>query len=176
MMTRTAKSAIGNRQTTLSAVGGRQSAGPNTRRPLPTAHCRLPTRSGFTLIELLAVLVILAVLAALVVPRFAGRGQQARETAARTDISTLRTALAVFESDNDRYPTTQEGLGALLDAPAGLNNWRGPYLDQTSLPRDPWGNPYVYRQPGERNPRSYDLFSPGPDGRPGTDDDIGNWD
>jgi general secretion pathway protein G len=130
-------------------------------------------RSGFTLIELLLVVVILGVLAALVLPRFMGRTQQARETAAMADVSNISTALNAFEIDTGRYPTTEEGLAALIDPPPGAQNWRGPYL-QRGLPRDPWGNPYQYRYPGQRNPRGFDLFSTGPDGREGNDD-IGNW-
>jgi general secretion pathway protein G len=129
--------------------------------------------SGFTLIELLAVLVILAVLAALVVPRFTGRTQQARETAATTDISRISTAITAFEIDTGRFPTTQEGLAALIEPPPGAQNWRGPYLER-GVPADPWGNPYVYRNPGQHNPRGFDLYSLGPDGREGNDD-IGNW-
>lgn len=129
---------------------------------------------GFSLLELLLVLVILGILAALIVPRFANRSQQARETAAKADISTLKLALGAFEIDNGRYPTTEEGLQALVSAPAGMSGWRGPYLDKSSLPKDPWSNVYVYRYPGQRNPDSYDLYSLGPDGREGNDD-IGNW-
>lgn len=135
---------------------------------------RYTRSSGFTLIELLLVVVILGVLAALVLPRFMGRTQQARETAARADVSNISTALNAFEIDTGRYPTTEEGLAALIDPPANVQNWRGPYL-QRGLPRDPWGNPYQYRYPGQRNPRGFDLFSTGPDGREGNDD-IGNWD
>lgn len=134
-------------------------------------RCR--RRRGFSLMELLLVLVILAVLAALVVPRFANRSQQARETAAKADISSLETAIGAFEIDNGRYPTSEEGLQALLAAPANVEGWRGPYLSR-GLPRDPWGNAYVYRYPGQKNPDGFDLYSTGPDGREGNDD-IGNW-
>jgi general secretion pathway protein G len=133
-----------------------------------------PSRvAGFSLIELLLVLVILGVLAALVVPRFSGRSQQARETAAKADISNIVTAINAFEIDTGRLPSTEEGLAALLQAPSGINGWRGPYLNR-GLPRDPWGNNYEYRYPGQRNAGSFDLFSFGPDGREGGDD-IGNW-
>lgn len=131
------------------------------------------SRNAFTLIELLLVLVILTVLAALVAPRFAGRSEQARITAAKTDISRLETALATFEIDNGRYPTSDEGLAALVTAPSSLANWHGPYIER-GLPKDPWGNPYVYRCPGVHNPNGFDLYSYGPDGREGNDD-ITNW-
>ena len=130
-------------------------------------------RGGFSLMELLLVLVILGVLAALVVPRFANRSQQARETAAKADVSSIETAIGAFEIDNGRYPTTEEGLEALIKSPPGLDGWRGPYLAR-GLPTDPWGNEYVYRYPGQQNPDGFDLYSQGPDGREGNDD-IGNW-
>jgi general secretion pathway protein G len=123
---------------------------------------RFRQRSAFTLIELLLVLVILGVLAALVVPKFTGRSQQARETAAKTDISRISTALNAFEIDIGRYPTNDEGLSALINPPSTTQG----------APR----SAYVYRFPGQRNPGSFDLLSPGADGREGTADDIGNWD
>lgn len=144
--------------------------------PTPPATVNRRTRRGFSLIELLLVLVILAVLAAVVAPRFAQRGEQARETAARTDIATLENALDTFEVDNGRYPTTEQGLNALLQQPSGLaDSWRGPYLRRSDLPRDPWGNPYVYRYPGQQNQHGFDLYSRGADGQDGTEDDITNW-
>lgn len=127
------------------------------------------SRSGFTLIELLLVLVILAVLAALVIPKFTGRSQQARETAATTDISRISTSIAAFEIDTGRFPTTEEGIGALITQPAGVSNW---HQGLEKMPVDPWGNPYQYRYPGQDNPNSFDLFSFGADGREGTDDDV----
>ena len=130
--------------------------------------------AAFSLIELLLVLVILGVLAALVVPKFTNRSKQARETAARADISTIATAISAFEIDNGRLPTTEEGLGALLTQPSNVTDWRGPYL-QRGLPKDPWGNLYLYRMPGQRSPEGFDIYSTGPDGREGNDD-IGNWD
>jgi general secretion pathway protein G len=129
--------------------------------------------SAFTLIELLLVLVILGVLAALVVPKFTNRSQQARETAAKADISNIETALNAFEIDTGRFPSTDEGLGALVSQPASVTSWRGPYL-QRGIPKDPWGNEYEYRQPGQNNASGFDLLSYGPDGREGNDD-IGNW-
>src|SRR5690606_27369396 len=130
-------------------------------------------RRGFSLMELLLVLVILGVLAALVVPKFANRSQQARETAAKSDVSSIETALGAFEIDNGRYPNTEEGLQALISAPAGLESWRGPYLSR-GVPKDPWGNEYVYRYPAQLSGGDFDIYSLGPDGREGNDD-IGNW-
>lgn len=129
---------------------------------------------GFTLIELLLVLVILTALAAVVVPKFVGRGKQAKIVQATTDISSLGTALGAFEVDNGRFPTSSEGLDALRNAPGGLTNWHGPYIERAVV-NDPWGNPYVYTCPGTHNTDSYDLHSFGPDGHDGTEDDINNW-
>ena len=129
-------------------------------------------RSGFSLIELLLVLVILAVLAAVVVPKFTNRTEQARVTAARTDISMLDTALDAYEIDNGRFPSGDEGLSALITA-GSAKNWKGPYIKK-GVPTDPWGNAYVYRFPGTNNVNGYDLMSLGPDGREGNDD-ITNW-
>ncbi len=131
-------------------------------------------RAGFSLIELLLVLVILATLAAVVVPKFAGRSQEARITAAQVDISHLETALDAFEVDCGRYPTEQEGLEALWQAPADVTGWRREYVKPNSG-KDPWGHPYVYRYPGRQNTGSYDLYSFGPNGQEGDADDIGNW-
>ncbi len=131
---------------------------------------------GFTLIELMLVIIIIAALAAMVVPRLAGRTEQARVTIAKTDInSNLTLALRLYEVDNGRYPTTEQGLQALITkptAPPVPNNWKGPYIEQQ--PADPWGKPYVYRYPGTHPPRDYDLYSYGPDGIE-SEDDISNW-
>ena len=131
-------------------------------------------RRGFTLVELLLVMVILAVLAAVVVPKFTGRSEQARLTAAKADIHQIEAQLDAFEVDTGRYPSSEEGLQALLEAPTNVKNWHGPYLKR--MPQDPWGNPYVYRYPGSHNGTGFDLFSFGPDGRDGGSDDITNWD
>jgi len=132
-------------------------------------------KNAFSLIELLLVMVILTVLGAVIVPKFANRGKQARETAAKTDIRNLEMQIDAFEIDTGRYPTTSEGIGALLHAPANVqDDWKGPYLKR-GLPTDPWGNEYNYRQPGQHNEYGYDLHSNGPDGMSGTEDDITNW-
>jgi general secretion pathway protein G len=129
---------------------------------------------GFTLVEMLLVLVILATLAAIVIPKFAGRSQQAKVTAAQSQISSLELALDAFEVDNGYYPKSG-ALNDLIQAPANSPNWKGPYLPK-AVPLDPWGNPYTYEYPGKHNGSGYDLLSNGPDGRSGTEDDINNWD
>ncbi len=133
----------------------------------------LRPRSGFTLVELLLVLVILGILAALVLPKFTGRTEQARTTAAQTQISTFGTALDAFEVDTGSYPRGQDGLSQLVSPPNDVTNWRGPYL-KSDIPLDPWGHPYVYEFPGKINPSGYDIRSMGPDGQGGTMDDIVN--
>lgn len=135
---------------------------------------RASDERGFTLIELLLVLVILATLAAVVVPRFARRSEQARITAARTDIASLELAVDAFEVDTSRYPTSEEGLNPLIQKPSDVTAWHGPYIKR-GVPKDPWGNPYVYKCPGDHNQEGYDLHSFGPDGREGGNDDIDNW-
>lgn len=131
-------------------------------------------RLGFTLVELLIVVTILGILVAAVVPRLAGRTEQARIGRAEVDVKgNITLALDLFEVDAGNYPSTEQGLAALRTAPADADHWRGPYLKQE--PIDPWGRPYRYLQPGSRNPQDYDLFSLGPDGVEGTADDIGNW-
>ncbi len=131
--------------------------------------------SGFTLIELMLVMVILATMAAIVLPKFTGRSKQAKITAAKTQISQLEVALDAFEIDVGRYPTTAEGLRALVQKPTTeADGWQQPYLKR-DIPRDPWGNDYVYRYPGQYNEDGYDLYSLGPDGKLGGEDDITNW-
>jgi general secretion pathway protein G len=131
-------------------------------------------RKGFTLIELLLVLIILSILASIVVPKYAKRSEQARITAAHTDIANLEVALDSFEVDTGRLPTTEEGLGALIEAPSQLTDWKGPYIKR-GVPNDPWGSPYIYKCPGDHNTNDYDLFSYGPDKKEGGGDDIDNW-
>jgi general secretion pathway protein G len=133
-------------------------------------YMRNNKHKAFTLVELLLVLVILAVLAAIVVPKFAGRSQQARETAAQSNISSMEIALDSFEVDNGYYPTD---LQDLVSEPNDTKDWRGPYIKE--VPFDPWGNAYIYEYPGKNNERGYDLMSMGMDGRVGGDNDFTNW-
>ncbi len=138
---------------------------------------RNEVRKAFTLMELLLVVIIIGVLAAIMLPSFSGRSEEARITRARTEIeSTLGLALDMFESDIGSYPTTQQGLDALIRKPDGADNWRGPYIKKSNRFEDPWRNEYNYQFPGQRNTLGYDLISSGPDGQIGTDDDISNFD
>ncbi|MDR2711017.1 MAG: type II secretion system major pseudopilin GspG [Burkholderiales bacterium] len=134
--------------------------------------------SGFTLIEIMVVIVILGIMAALIVPKFMDRPDQAKVTAAKTDIATLMQSLKIYRLDNQRYPTTEQGLNALVarpTAPPEPPNWKaGGYLER--LPPDPWGNPYQYLNPGLHG--EIDVFSFGADGKSGgegNDADIGSW-
>jgi general secretion pathway protein G len=135
---------------------------------------RLPGgQAGFTLIELMVVVVILGILAAVVVPRVMDRPEQARITAAKNDIRAIMSALDMYKLDNHRYPTTDQGLQALAERPQSQPeppNWNG-YLDQ--VPKDPWGHSYRYLNPGKKG--DVDVFSLGPNGRKGGEDDIGSW-
>ncbi len=139
---------------------------------------RLKHQRGFTLIEIMLVVIIISILAAMVVPNLAGRGEQARRSTAEVDITAnLATALDLYEVDNGRYPTTEQKLEALIQKPTTAPeplNWNGPYLKKKKLPKDPWGQDYVYAAPGTHNTDSYDLSSRGPDGVD-SDDDIVNW-
>jgi general secretion pathway protein G len=151
------------------AVGGEKNMEMNmSRRMKRIGH------AGFTLIELLLVLIILGVLAAVVVPKFTGKTLQAQISGTKTSISNLGGAINNFEVENGRFPTSDEGLQALLQAPNGLATWHGPYIDPTGL-KDPWDQPFHYTCPGTHNPNGFDLFSSGPDKQEGTSDDITNW-
>ena len=135
---------------------------------------------GFTLIELMVVIIILGILAGLIIPRIMGRPEQARRMKARVQIESIETALKLYKLDNGYYPTTEQGLQALVEAPSVgqlPRAWRqGGYLEKGKVPKDPWGNEYVYLSPGIHG--DFDLISYGSDGEPGGEDndkDINNW-
>ena len=144
--------------------------------PASLRPARLRRTRGFTLIELMVVLVIIGVLAALIVPNVIGRADDARVTAARTDVNNLMNALKMYRLDNQRYPTAEQGLRALVERPGAgpaAPNWK-PYIDK--LPNDPWGRPYQYMNPGVRG--EIDVLSLGADGQPGGEGgnaDVGSW-
>ncbi len=135
---------------------------------------------GFTLIELMVVLVILGVLAGLIVPRIMGRPEEARRMKARIQIQSIETALKLYNLDNGYYPSTEQGLQALVDSPAAGQQpkaWRdGGYLEKGKIPQDPWGNDYIYLSPGVNG--DFDITSYGADGEPGGDGknaDVNSW-
>jgi general secretion pathway protein G len=129
---------------------------------------------GFTLIELMLVVIIIGALVAMVMPRLAGRSEQAKVGAAKADITAnIATGLKLYELDNGKFPGTEDGgLQALVTKPSSASNWNGPYLEKK--PIDPWGREYQYKSPGTHRPYDYDLWSHGRDGTP-SDDDVTNW-
>lgn len=138
-------------------------------------HRRSHTQQGFTLIEIMVVVIILGILAAIVAPNVIGRVGDAQVTAAKSDIRGIENAMKLYRLDNFNYPSSEQGLQALVSKPADPNirNWKQ-YLER--LPKDPWGNPYLYLNPG--NNGEIDIYTLGRDGRPGgegEDADIGNW-
>lgn len=138
---------------------------------------RHPARqAGFTLVELLVVLVILVLLASLVGPRVVGYLGSSRVKAAKVQIEGLSSALELYRLDTGRYPSSEEGLKALVQAPAGVETWKGPYLTKKEVPSDPWNRPYNYRSPGQHGP--FEIFSLGADnqvGGTGENEDITSW-
>ncbi len=136
---------------------------------------------GFTLIELMVVIVILGILAGLIIPRIMGRPEEARRMKARVQMESMETALRLYKLDNGFYPSTEQGLQALIEAPTVgelPRAWRkGGYLEKGNVPKDPWGNEYVYLSPGLHG--DFDLVSYGTDGQPGGEEhnqDVNSWD
>jgi len=135
--------------------------------------------SGFTLVELLIVLGILAMLMALVAPRVMKQGEKANHDKAQVDIAAFKQVLKLYKLDMKKFPTTEQSLSALSEEPEDLGDmspWDGPYLETDEVPRDPWNNPYQYEWPSTHGKADYpDIWSFGPDGEEGTEDDIVNW-
>jgi general secretion pathway protein G len=141
-------------------------------------RCSLQKRlAGFTLLEIMVVVIIIGVLAATIIPQFMGTTHDAKVSAAKSDVAQLENALERFNLHMDRYPTMDEGLKVLVEAPADEDKkWRGPYIKL--LRPDPWGNPYQYRVPGMHHTSTFDVWSRGADGQDGGEGpnaDIGNW-
>lgn len=134
---------------------------------MPVLHARV-RRRGFTLIEILVVIVVIAILAALVAPNVFQHVGAAKSATAKSQMEMISTTLDAYRLDNGGYPSTEQGLNALWELPSiqPPANWRGPYL-RKAVPLDPWGNPYIYKFPGESNPNGFDLISLGADGQPG---------
>ena len=129
--------------------------------------CLRPSERGMTLIEILVVLVLLAVIMSVVAGNYLGRGEKAKADAAKIEIGQISQTLDLYKLEIGRYPTTQEGLQALITAPPGVNNWNGPYWKKQSVPKDPWGNEYKYTAPAASAP--YEIISYGADGKEGGD-------
>lgn len=157
------------REVTLEMVSARR------RKKRPSARGR-EGEAGFTLIELLVVMVILVLLASLVAPRVIGYLGSSRTKTAKVQIESLSTSLELYKLDNGRYPDAREGLNALVQRPANMPSWNGPYLKKDKVPADPWGNPYIYRYPGQHGP--FDIITLGADkreGGEGEDQDVASW-
>lgn len=150
-----------------------------SRRPKGGLQRRHPrtARAGFTLVEVLLVLLILVALVAFVGLPLMSTQQDALKKNAKIQTGAFENSLKFYFMDLNQYPTTAEGLQALIEPPPGLKNpakWKG-YLDKGTVPVDPWENPYQYAYPGLHNPSSFDVWSLGPDGQDGTGDEVGNW-
>jgi general secretion pathway protein G len=145
--------------------------------PRPAATASPKRLRGMTLIEILVVLVLIGIVTSIVAGNFIQRGEVAKSKAAKIEIGQISQTLDLFKLEVGRYPNSQEGLQALITAPAGVANWNGPYWKKDTVPKDPWNNPYVYVFPGQHGP--YDIISYGADGKEGgdgADKDITSWD
>ena len=131
---------------------------------------------GMTLIEILVVLTLIGIVMGIVGGNYLGQGEKAKQKAAKIEIEQIGQTLDLFKLEVGRYPTTQEGLQALITAPTGVSNWNGPYWKKNTLPKDPWTNEYKYASPGQHG--AYDIWSYGADGKEGgegTNKDITSW-
>lgn len=142
----------------------------NMNMRVPNQSRRASSRRAFTLIEMLVVILILAILAALIIPRLIGRTSDAKIAKSKADIATVSSLLQQYRLDNDRYPTTEEGLNALRVKPSSARAWKGPYITK-DIPMDAWGNPYVYQSPGPDG-QDFLVTSYGADGAPGGEGDA----
>jgi general secretion pathway protein G len=131
----------------------------NTKRPL--------AQRGMTLIEILVVLVLIGIVLGIVGGNFIGRGEKAKADAAKIEIGQIGQALDLYKLETGKYPSSSEGLQALVSAPSGAANWNGPYWKKSTIPKDPWGNEYRYASPGQKG--AYDIVSLGADGKEGGD-------
>ncbi|MGD1020198.1 MAG: type II secretion system major pseudopilin GspG [Verrucomicrobiia bacterium] len=134
--------------------------------------------AGFTLLEILLVVIIISMLVGVAVVNIAPKIGESKKTAAQDQIHNFSAALDLYELDSGILPSTEQGLQALIIQPTSTpapGNWKGPYLKPAVIRKDPWNHDYIYQNPGTHNTTSYDLYSPGPDGVPGNEDDIGNW-
>ena len=150
---------------TLPASEGRRSARTRLAAPRAAVAARRRRIRGMTLIEILVVLVLIAIVMGIVGGNFLGQGEKAKANAAKIEIGQISQSLDLFKLEIGRYPSTQEGLQALITAPAGVTNWNGPYWKKGTVPKDPWGNEYKYAAPGTAGP--YDITSLGADGKEG---------
>jgi general secretion pathway protein G len=145
----------------------------------PLSRWRSPTSfraRGMTLIEILVVLTLIGIVMGIVGGNYLGQGEKAKQKAAKIEIEQIGQTLDLFRLEVGRYPTTQEGLQALISVPAGVSNWNGPYWKKGTLPKDPWTHEYKYASPGQHG--AYDLYSLGADGKEGgegNDKDITSW-
>jgi general secretion pathway protein G len=143
----------------------------------PDSSSRYSSTRGMTLIEILVVLVLIGIVMGIVGGNFIQRGEKAKRDAAKIEIGQIGQTLDLFKLEVGRYPTSQEGLQALITPPAGVSNWNGPYWKRATVPKDPWGNDYVYTFPGQHG--AYDILSYGADGKEGgdgSDKDVTSWD
>lgn len=139
---------------------------------------RVNSRAGFTLLEILLVVVIIGLLVGVAAVRLSTQSARAKDVAARRQIDAYKTTLGIYELDNGFFPSTEQGLAALVQQPSSPpvpTNWKSPYLDPPVLKKDPWGHDFIYKNPGTHIPSGYDLYSAGVDGVPDNEDDIGNW-